>query len=212
MKNSKARVVFILSLFLIQYMSAGTLDSDNSKEACSIFNRTYQMVFGPEGSMLHYNVNIIGIYKTSGDICYKGKKMRYGEERYASWNDGITAYMVDKKLKKVEIYKADSDKKDKYVSKFKFNLNDFEYSWSPAKEGFLLRMKLKNARFMGIREVEGLIERKTYNPISLRVKVAFFWTTVKISDFRSGNINDQVFVFPFQQFKDYKIIDKRNEN
>lgn len=213
MKVNKTSILLVLiaSLFMAVSVSAEPKDAANSKQAREIFNRTYQMVFGPQGSMLHYDVNIIGLYKTSGDICYKGKKLRYGEDRYASWNDGVTAYMVDKKKKTVDIYKADSDEKDKYLSKFKFDLNDFEYNWSSAKDGILLSMKLKNAKFFGIREVQGLIDRKTYYPISLRIKVAFFWTTVKISDFKSGNVSDQVFVFPSNQFKGYRVTDKRND-
>lgn len=212
MRKSNRWVIFVLLLLFIPGMNATTKDSTNSKQAREIFDRTYQMVFGPQGSTLHYDVNIIGIYKTAGDICYKGKKMKYNESRYASWNDGVTAYMVDKKEKEVGIYKATSDKKDKYLSKFKFNLNDFIYSWSPAKEGYRVSMKLKTSKFLGIREVEGLIDSHTYYPLSVRIKVAFFWTTVKISNFRSGNISDQIFVFPSHQFKGYEIQDKRNED
>src|SRR5574344_794646 len=147
MKVNKTSVLLVLiaSLFMAVSVSAEPKDAANSKQAREIFNRTYQMVFGPQGSMLHYDVNIIGLYKTSGDICYKGKKMRYSELRYASWNDGVTAYMVDRKKKKVDIYKANSDKKDKYLNKFKFNIADFEYSWSNAKEGYLLSIKVKHA-------------------------------------------------------------------
>lgn len=212
MKKISRWVVLILSLLLVPGMNVRAQDSANARQARNIFNRTYQMVFGEQGSALHYDVNIIGIYKTAGDICYKGKKMRYTESRYASWNDGVTAYMVDKKDKKVDIYKATSDKKDKYLSKFKYSLDDFIYSWSQAQEGYLVTMKLKNSKFIGIREVEGLIDRKTFNPISVRIKVAFFWTKVKISNFRSGKISDTNFVFPRDQFKGYKFQDKRNEN
>jgi hypothetical protein len=204
-------LVVAMAVFFISSMNAETPNSNNAKEARNIFNRTYQLVFGPQGSMLHYDVNIIGIYKTAGDVYYKGKKMRYNEERYASWNDGVTAYMVDKKKKEVGIYQAESESKDKYLAKFKFNLNDFEYSWSPSKEGYLLSMKLKNAKLMGIREVKGLIDSKTFYPLSLRIKVAFFWTTVKISHFKSGQISDQLFVFPSSQFRGYQFLDKRNE-
>lgn len=203
-------IMFLLSLFLLPSYALAQ-SSTNAQQARNIFNRTYQMVFGPQGSSLHYDVNIIGIYKTAGDICYKGKKLRYSEKRYASWNDGVTAYMVDREKKKVEIYKADSDKKDKYLSKFKYNLNDFEYSWTPEGRDFVVSMKLKHAKFMGIREVKGLIDSSTFYPINVRIKVAFFWTTVKISNFRSGNINDEVFIFPANTFKGYQFGDHRNE-
>ena len=39
--------------------------SPNEKQARSIFDKTYQMVFGPQGSTLSYSVNIIGIFKTN---------------------------------------------------------------------------------------------------------------------------------------------------
>src|SRR5574344_2779480 len=121
MKVNKTSVLLVLiaSLFMAVSVSAEPKDAANSKQARNIFNRTYQLVFGPQGSMLHYDVNIIGIYKTAGDVYYKGKKMRYNEERYASWNDGVTAYMVDKKKKEVGIYQAESESKDKYLAKFK---------------------------------------------------------------------------------------------
>lgn len=210
--NSVRWILIIITLLAMPSMKTGAQNTTNEQQARNIFNKTYQLVFGPQGSSLHYDVNIIGLYKTSGDICYKGKKMRYSEERYASWNDGVTAYMVDRKKKSVDIYKASSDKKDKYLSKFKYNLNDFEYSWIHSGANYMLSMRLKHAKFMGVREVKGLIDSKTFDPLSLRIKVAFFWTTVKISNFKSGEINDQIFVFPYNQFKGYKFTDHRNED
>lgn len=78
----------------------------NAQQARKLFNRVYNMVFASKGCTLHYDVNIIGIYKTKGTISYKGKKNRYAEDRYLSWNDGVTAYMVDKKKKTVNVYRA----------------------------------------------------------------------------------------------------------
>lgn len=206
------KVLLVIFLCLAFFSRAEAQSMNNAQQAQNIFNRTFQKVFGPQGSALHYEVNIIGLYKTAGDICYKGKKMKYIEARHASWNDGVTAYMVDRKKLRVDIYKADSDKKDKYLNKFKYNKDDFEYSWSKVSEGYLLSIKVKHPGLTGIREVKGLIDSTTYNPISVRIKVAFFWTIVKITNFRSGNIGDQNFIFPANLFKDYKIVDHRNEN
>jgi hypothetical protein len=214
MHQKVSLISMVLALFFCLILSPRieAQNTTNAQQAQAMFNRTFQMVFGPQGSSLHYDVNIIGIYKTTGDISYKGKKMKYMESRYASWNDGVTAYMVDRKKKTVNIFKAESDKKDNYLSKFKYNLSDFKYSWKRAPEGYLITINVKNAGLTGIREVIGLIDSNTYYPISLRIRVAFFWTTVKISDFKSGNLSDQVFDFPYSYFKSYKFTDKRNEN
>ena len=48
-------------------------------------------------------------------------------------------------------------------------------------------------------------------PLQLRVKVAFIWANVDISNFKSGGITDAMFTFPRAQYKDYKFVDKRGD-
>ncbi|MCE2616214.1 MAG: hypothetical protein ACTTKN_10740 [Phocaeicola sp.] len=201
--------IFIAAVFL--GIEVAHAQQTNAEEARNLFNSVYQMVFGEQGSTLHYDVNIIGIYKTNGTIWYKQKKMRYSEPRYASWNDGITAYMVDHKKRTVRIYRSDDDNKDTYLSKFKYNLNDYEYSWKNVDDGIEITLKPKRAGLIGIRQVKGVIDRETHYPLYLRIKVAFFWTTVRISNFRSGSIGDYNFIFPALQFKSYATTDHRND-
>ena len=76
----------------LQLVAATPQDSPN--KARQEFDKIYNMVFGPQGSTLRYDVNIIGIYKTHGTIWYKGKKQCFSDERVNTWNDGVTAYMV----------------------------------------------------------------------------------------------------------------------
>ena len=61
----------------------------------------------------------------------------------------------------------------------------------------------------GIKEVHALVERKTYNPINVRIKISIIWTTIKISNFHSGGITDEMLRFPKEQYKDYEFVDKR---
>jgi len=184
--------------------------SANARQARQIFDRTYQMVFGPQGSTLHYAVNIIGIYKTEGTIWYKGKKSKFVDEKYNAFNDGITYYLVERKKKTVTVYDANSDKRDKYATKFKFEPENFKYSIANSDEGFVITLKAKKG-VKGIKEIHALIDKKTRYPLSLRIKLGIFSTTVKISNFKSGNISDELFVFHRQKYPGFEIIDKRNE-
>ena len=184
--------------------------SANARQARQIFDRTYQMVFGAQGSTLHYAVNIIGIYKTEGTIWYKGKKSKFVDEKYNAFSDGVTYYLVERKKKTVSIYDANSDKRDKYATKFKFEPENFLYSIADSDEGFIITLKAKKG-VKGIKEIHALIDKKTRYPLSLRIKLGIFSTTVKISNFKSGNISDDLFVFPRQKYQGYQIIDKRNE-
>lgn len=187
-------------------------DAANAREARQLFDRIYNMVFGPEGSSLTYSVNIIGVYKTQGNIVYKGKKLHYMEKRYAAWEDGTTAYMVDKKKRQVGIYRVDDDKKDAYLSKFKYDINNFDFSYKVKGEYYEVTAWVRNASFFGIRHVTALVRRSNLYPVSLRIKLSIFSTEVQITDFKPGGISDKAFTFPRSRYADYKFVDHREKN
>ena len=183
-------------------------DSPNARQARRIFNQAYQQVFGEQGATLRYDVNIIGIYKTYGTIWYKGKKSKFVDAKMNSWNDGETVYTIKKKKKEVEIHSAKNNKSDKYSSKFKFEPENFDYSIANHEQGLMLMLKAKKGA-KGIKEVHALVKRQSYEPISVRIKIAFIWTTISISNFKSGGITDEMLRFPAEKYKDYKFVDKR---
>ena len=220
------KIVTMIVMLLLTMAAGAQEDSPNARQARRIFDKAYNLVFGPQGASLTYDVNIISIYKTKasltydvniisiyktkGNICFKEKKQRFTDERVDTWNDGVTAYMVYRKKKTVEIHHANSDKKDKYSGKFKFTLDDFTYHIAEDPDGLLLTLKQKKEAKGSIKEVKAVLDRKTFAPIRLRIKVAFFWTTIRISNFKSGGITDDVFVFPREKYKNgYKFVDKR---
>jgi hypothetical protein len=90
-------------------------------------------------------------------------------------------------------------------------LDDFNYSISEDEGMFLLTLKQKKDAKGTIKIVKAWVTKKGYVPVRLRIKLAFIWTTVKVSNFKSGGISDDVFIFPRNQYKDWKFIDKRNE-
>ena len=196
-------------MLLTALCSVHAEETPNSRQARRIFNQTYQQVFGEQGATLHYDVNITGLYKTSGTIWYKGKKSKFEDAKMKSWNDGQVVYIIKKRKKnEVEIHDAKNNKSDKYSSKFKFEPENFDYSVSEDPKGLMLTLKAKKGK-KGIKEVRALVERKTYNPISVRVKISFIWTTIKISDFKSGDITDAILRFPREDYQGYKYVDKR---
>lgn len=183
-------------------------ESPNSRQARRMFNEAYQKVYGPHGSRLSYSVNIIGIYKAQGTIWTKGKSSKFVEDRYTAWNDQITYTRVDRKKRTVTIYRSDDQSRDKYASKFTFKPDNYNYHIANDKRGYVITLKAKKG-VKGIKEADVLLDHHTRNPISIRVKVGFFHTTIKITNFKTGGISDQAFVFPHQQYSNYGIIDNR---
>lgn len=196
-------------MLIITLCSMQAQETANSRQARRIFNSAYQQVFGEQGATLHYDVNITGLYKTRGTIWYKGKKTKFEDAKVTSWSDGQTVYSVKKKKKReVEIHNAKSNKSDKYSQKFKFEPENYNYSIAEEKGGLMITLKLLKGK-KGMKEIHALLDRKTYHPIKVRIKIAFIWTTIKISDFQSGGITDEMLRFPKEEYKDYKFVDKR---
>ena len=202
------KILLVVVMLLSALTSVQAEDNPNARQARRIFNQAYQQVFGEQGATLRYDVNIIGIYKTYGTIWYKGKKSKFVDAKMNSWNDGETVYTIKKKKKEVEIHSAKNNKSDKYSSKFKFESENFDYSIANDERGLMLTLKAKKG-VKGIKEIHALVKRQSYEPISLRIKIAFIWTTINISNFKSGGITDEMLRFPAEKYKDYKFVDKR---
>jgi len=204
------KILLTVALLLSVLTSVQAEDNPNARQARRIFNQAYQQVFGEQGATLRYDVNITGIYKTYGTIWYKGKKSKFVDAKMNSWNDGVTVYTIKnkKKNKEVEIHSAKNNKSDKYSGKFKFEPENFDYSIANHEQGLMITLKAKKGA-KGMKEVHALVKRQTYEPISVRIKLAFIWTTINISNFKSGGITDEMLRFPAEKYKDYKFVDKR---
>lgn len=206
--RQRLNILFTL-LCLLFPLGTQAQETPNAQQARRMFDQAYQMVFGPEGSQLHYAVNIIGIYKTEGTIWTKGKKSKFIDEKYIAWNDDVTYYRLERKKKTISIYDAHSEERDKYATKFKFTPDNYTYSIkNDEKKGYYITLKAKKG-VKGIKEARVLLDHHTHYPINVRVKVGIFHTTIKISNFKVGGIPDQMFTFPRSQYLDYKFIDKR---
>ena len=209
MMIKKTYLLLLLSLAMVLPVVAQrnrTSDSDARKQ----FEKAYNQVFGPQGCTLHYNVNLIGLYKTEGTIWYKGTKSKFIDRRVDSFNDGVTMYTVYRKKKVIEINDPKSDKRDKYSGKFKFTLDDFNYEMERTDDGLLFKLHQRREAKGTVKQVRALVDPQTYAPISVKVKVALFWANIKISNFKSGGINDDIFVFPRAKYDNtYRYVDKR---
>ena len=74
-------LMLMLVAFILLFPTAIVAQTPNEQQARRFFDQTYNMVFGKQGSSLHYDVNLIGIFKTSGDIWYKNNKSKFVDER-----------------------------------------------------------------------------------------------------------------------------------
>ena len=205
----KTKLIFGL-LFLLTVLGVQAQENANTRQARKMFDEVYEKVFGAQGASLHYKVNVANIYKTEGTIWYKGKKSKYASSSSKSWNDGVTAYVVKEDKKRVEIYRGDDPKQSRFGDDFKFEPENYTYHIATDPKGYLLTLRGKKG-VKAMKEIRALLDKSTRAPLQLRIKVAFIWANVDISDFKAGGITDATFTFPRSQYKDYEFIDKRKD-
>ena len=206
------RIIFFMMGLLWGSLSlqADEKETPNAQQARRMFMESYRMIYGDKGSQLTYNVNIIGIYKTQGTIWTKGKKSKFIDEKYIAWNDDVTYYRMEQKKNKIVVYDAHSEERDKYATKFKFSPDNYTYSIKDSQEGYYITLKAKKG-VKGIKEARCLLDKKTRYPISVRIKMGIFHTTIKISNVKVGGISDDLFRFPRDKYpaSKYEYIDNR---
>ena len=183
--------------------------SENARRAREMFESCFKRIYGEQGSSFGYDVNIFGLYKTKGHITNKGKKTKYVGDKNTTWKNEKVVYSVYPKKKTVEVWPAENEERDKYSSKFKFSVDEFNYSYTVSGSNYVITCKPKQSKSFGISEARVTLRKSDQVPVHVMAKVAFIKCNVDITDFQSGNIDDAVFVFPREKYKDYTFVDKR---
>ena len=109
----------------------------------------------------------------------------------------------------MEIHDPKVNKADEKLQMFKFEPDSYDYSIAKDGDDFIVTLKAKPKVKVKMKKVEAYLQKGTYYPKRLRIKVSIFWANIYFSDFQAGNISNDTFVFPMEAYKDYKFKDLR---
>lgn len=203
------RVVVILFAIHCSLFTAMAQDTPNARQAKRIFNTAWNRIYGDEGVRLHYKIDILHLYKEEGISCNKGDKERSEHKNTIIYSDGKLKHVVRTNKKVVELHDPKVNKADEKLQMFKFDPDSYNYAIAKDPEGFLITLTAKPGAKVKMKKVEAIISEGNYYPKRLRIKVSIFWCNIFISDFQAGNIDDSIFVFPKEKYKDFKVEDLR---
>jgi len=184
-------------------------DTPNARQAKRIFNTAWNRIYGDEGVRFHYKIDILHLYKEEGISCNKGDKERSEHKNTIIYSDGKLKHVVRTNKKVVELHDPKVNKADEKLQMFKFDPDSYNYAIAKDPEGFLITLTAKPGAKVKMKKVEAIISEGNYYPKRLRIKVSIFWCNIFISDFQAGNIDDSIFVFPKEKYKDFKVEDLR---
>lgn len=209
MKWTNVLLVVLLSALTLDAPAQAGQESPNARQARRVFQKAYDMIYGPEGASFDYKISILKIYSSEGSGWYKGNKSKSTTLKSIIWDNGDIKYILKKGKGIVEIHDPKVNKKDKLLQKFKFDPDDFNYHIAAQDDGLLVTLKAKPGVKGSMKHIEALLEKGSFKPKKLSIKVAFFWAHIYFSNFQAGGIDDSLFIFPREKYKDYKFVDER---
>ena len=208
-KGHKGFALFVLMFLCLNILPASAQDTPNSRQAKRVFTTAWDHFFGPEGVTFHYKIDILHLYKEEGTSWNKGDMAKSEYKGSKMWNDGTTKYILREKKGYVEIHDPKVNKADEKLQMFKFEPDSYEYYIAKDPEGLKVTLLAKPKAKVKMKKIIALLEPGTYYPIRLRIKVSIFWATITFSNFKAGDISDDIFVFPKEKYKDYQFKDLR---
>ena len=209
MTRLAARLVTVIVAVTCSLHVTAADETPNAQQARRIFTTAYGKFYGKEGVGFHYRISILRIYSSEGTAWYKGNKSKSVSKASIIWDNGDIKYILRRGKGIVEIHDPKVNKKDKLLQKFKFNVDDYDYSIANDHEGLLITLKAKKGAKTSMSQIQAYLDPRTYYPKRLRIKVAFFWANIYFSNFKAGGIDDSLFEYPRQDYPDYKIVDER---
>ena len=209
MKTRLLKRILATMLLVTATIGMQAEETPNSKQARRVFDDAYEMIYGKEGAYFRYKIDILKIYSSEGEGWYKGNKSKSTTKKSIIWDNGDIKYILRKGKGVVEIHDPKVNKKDKLLQKFKFNRDDYNYFIEKEGEKLLVCLFAKPDADVNMKKIEALLDPVSHKPIELRIKVLFFWAKIYFSNFKAGGIDDSLFIFPKDEYPDYKIVDER---
>lgn len=203
------RVIAILFTLHCSLFTASAQDTPNARQAKRVFTTAWNNIYGPEGVTFSYKINILGLYKEEGRSWNKGDMARSEHKNTIVISDGELKHIVRTNKKVVELHDPKVNKADEKLQMFKFDADSYNYSIAKEGNDLLVTLVAKPKANVKMKKIEALLTQGSYYPKRLRIKVSIFWCTITFANFQAGNIDESVFVYPKEKYKDYKVVDLR---
>lgn len=194
-------------LFLISVLSL-SVSAQNAAQARKILDKTASVISRKNGASANFSIS--GKYgNTSGTIAIKGNKFNARTPQAIVWFDGKTQWTYMKKSQEVNVSNP-TEAQQQSMNPYKFiNIykNGFKLSVKNVSGGWQIHLYATNQK-RTIKEMYVTIG-KNYYPQIIKMRQSNGWTTIKVSGFKAGSLNDAMFRFNAKEFPSAEIIDLR---
>lgn len=199
------RNLFILACFFTTFSFAQT-----SKQAREILDKTASVLSRKGGATAQFKLSNKKLGTVNGSISIKGNKFHAITPQAIVWYNGKTQWTYLKQTEEVNVT-TPTHTQQMMMNPYTFiNIYKSGYAMSVSTMGnrYEVHLKAQN-NSKGIQEMYVTIAKDSYVPQTVKMRQNAAWTTIAISNFKSANQPDNIFVFRSKDFPKAEIVDLR---
>ncbi len=199
MEKIRIRITCVLLLLAV------AIYGQNAKQ---VLDKTASVVSNKGGVEASFTISSKQYGNTNGTIAIKGRRFRADTNEATVWFDGKTQWTYVKQNDEVNVNNptaADLQAINPYNFIYMYK-QGYAFSMSTRWDNYVVTLKGKDK---GVREMVITINKQTYVPIEIRMLQNKQWTTIKVSNFRTVKLSDNIFRFNPKSYPNAEIIDLR---
>lgn len=198
-------VLFLFTCFFTTFSFAQT-----GNQAKQILDKTAAVLSRKGGASASFQLSNAKMGKVSGTIAIKGNKFHAATPQAIVWFNGKTQWTYLKKTEEVNVT-TPTQAQQMMMNPYTF-INIYKTGYvmtaSTASNSFEVHLKAQNNK-RTIQEMYITVDKKTYVPLTVKMRQQKAWTTISISNFKGVNQPASLFVFNSKEFPGAEVVDLR---
>lgn len=203
----KVSIIRIAAIALFTFQSS--LFTANAQSAKSVLDKAAASVTVASGVKANFRMTTT-TGNTSGTIAIKGKKFYATTPQAKIWFDGKTQWTYLKNNDEVNVSNP-TEAQLQAINPYNFiNLykNGYTYTMNTAGTNYVIHLT-SNSADRKIKELFITVNKKSYEPMQVKMLQGKKWTTFDITSIKKEKISDSQFRFNSKDFPKAEIIDLR---
>lgn len=203
----KVSIIRIAAIVLFTFQSS--LFTANAQSAKSVLDKAAASVTVASGVKANFRMTTT-TGNTSGTIAIKGKKFYATTPQAKVWFDGKTQWTYLKNNDEVNVSNP-TEAQLQAINPYNFiNLykNGYTYTMNTAGTNYVIHLT-SNSADRKIKELFITVNKKSYEPMQVKMLQGKKWTTFDITSIKKEKIADSQFRFNSKDFPKAEIIDLR---
>lgn len=198
-------VLFLFTCFFTTFSFAQT-----GNQAKQILDKTAAVLSRKGGASANFQLSNAKMGQVSGTIAIKGNKFHAATPQAIVWFNGKTQWTYLKKTEEVNVTNP-TQAQQMMMNPYTF-INIYKTGYvmtaSTASNSYEVHLKAQNNK-RTIQEMYITVDKKTYVPLTVKMRQQKAWTTISISNFKGVNQPASLFVFNSKEFPGAEVVDLR---